>query len=105
MQLPLSSSIPVRNRRGSSAAQLVEVRGISKRQKKPVDLTIEHCFMLIDLLPEPYRTMVITALFTGLRIEEILALDWTKIDFLRLCNESGGGGGAWSPRSSEDRVF
>lgn len=65
--------------------QLIEVRGISKRQKKPVDLTIEQCFLLINLLPEPYHTMVISALFTGLRIEEILALDWTKINFPRLC--------------------
>src|SRR3954463_6027645 len=64
---------------------LVEVRGISKRQKTPVDLTIEQFFMLIGLLPQPYRNMAIAALCAGLRIEETLTLDWTKIDFLRLC--------------------
>jgi hypothetical protein len=37
------------------------------------------------VMPEPYHTMVISALFTGLRIEEILALDWIKINFPRLC--------------------
>ena len=65
--------------------KLVEVRGISKRQKKQVDLTIEQCFHLLGLLPEPYRFMAFFALCTGLRIEEILALDWKKIDFSRLC--------------------
>lgn len=65
--------------------KLVEVRGISKRQKKQVDLTIEQCFQLLGLLPEPYRLMAFFALCTGLRIEEILALDWKKIDFAHLC--------------------
>jgi integrase len=65
--------------------KLVEVRGISKRHKKQVDLTIEQCFLVFGLLPEPYNKMAFTALCTGLRIEEILALDWKKIDFLRLC--------------------
>jgi integrase len=36
---------------------LVEVRGISKRRKKPVVLTIEQFSLLLDLLPEPYYTM------------------------------------------------
>ena len=65
--------------------KLVEVRGISKRHKKQVDLTTEQCFIVFGLLPEPYNKMAFTALCTGLRIEEILALDWKKIDFLRLC--------------------
>ena len=65
--------------------KLVEVRGISKRQKKQVDLTIEQCFLLLGLLPEPYRLMAFFALRTGLRIEESLALDWEKIDISRLC--------------------
>lgn len=55
--------------------QRVEVRGISKRAKKQVDLSIEQCLMVILLLPEPYYTMAICALCTGMRIEEILALD------------------------------
>lgn len=49
---------------------LVEVRGISKRQKKQVDLTIEQCFLIIGLLPDPYHSMAICALCMGLRIEE-----------------------------------
>lgn len=49
------------------------------------DLTIEQCFLVINLLPDPYRTMSTNALCTGMRVEEILALDWLKIDFERLC--------------------
>lgn len=64
---------------------LVEVRGISKRSKKPVDLTVEQFFLLLGLLPEPYQMMGFTALCLGLRIEEILALSWQKVDFRRLC--------------------
>jgi len=64
---------------------LVEVRGISKRSKKPTVLTIEQFFLLLGLLPEPYFTMTLSAQCTGLRIEEILVLNWEKIDFERLC--------------------
>ena len=64
---------------------LVEVRGISKRSKKQIDLEIDQFFLHLGLLPEPYRTMVLTAMCTGLRVEEILALDWAKVDFIRLC--------------------
>lgn len=64
--------------------QLVEVRGIRNRSKKQPDLTIEQCFMGIRLLPQPYHTMSTSALCTGMRIEEILALDWLKINFERL---------------------
>lgn len=60
---------------------LVEVRGISKRLRKPTSLTIEQFFLLIGLLPEPYRTMSMVALCTGLRVEELLALYWSDIDF------------------------
>jgi len=63
---------------------LVEVRGISKRRKKPFVLTIEQYFLLLDQLPEPYRTMAIVAQSTGLRVSEILALQWGDIDFERL---------------------
>ena len=65
--------------------QLVEVRGISKRKRKQADPTVEQCFLILCLLPEPYKTMALTALCTGMRIEEILALNWAKIDFVRLC--------------------
>ena len=61
--------------------QLVEIKGISKRLRKPLILTVEQYFRLLDLLPEPYRTMVVVAQCLGLRAEEVLALHWSDIDF------------------------
>lgn len=61
--------------------ELVEIRGISKRRKKPFVLTVEQYYAVLDQLPEPYRTMVVGAQCTGLRVSEILALKWEDIDF------------------------
>ena len=64
--------------------ELVEIKGISKRQKKPIVLTVEQYYLILELLPQPYRTMVIVAQCTGLRAEEVLALEWQDIDFENL---------------------
>lgn len=64
--------------------QLVEVKGISKRRKKPIVLTVEQYYQILALIPEPYRTMVVVAQCTGLRAEEVLALEWDDIDFENL---------------------
>jgi len=63
---------------------LVEVKGVGKRAKKPIVLEADQCLTLISFLPEPYRTMVLVAICTGLRVSEILALRWSRIDFHRL---------------------
>ena len=64
--------------------QLVEIKGISKRQKKPIVLTVEQYYQILALIPQPYRTMVVVAQCTGLRAEEVLALEWEDIDFENL---------------------
>lgn len=63
---------------------LVEVRGISKRRRKPADITVEQFFLIYGLLPEPYSDMTLVALCSGMRAEELLALQWTAINFERL---------------------
>lgn len=70
-------------RLGRNPMELVHVKGISKRTKKPVVLDADHCWQLISSLPEPYRTMVLVAICIGLRVSEILALRWSRIDFER----------------------
>ena len=60
--------------------EFVEIKGVSKRQKRPIILTVEQYYQILALLPEPYRTMVIVAQCTGLRAEEVLALEWEDID-------------------------
>lgn len=61
--------------------ELVEVRGISKRRKKPIVLTVGQFHAIVEQLPQPYRTMVMVAQLLGLRVSEILALKWSDVDF------------------------
>jgi integrase len=58
------------------------VRQSSRRAKTPRRLTIEEFRALLSELSEPYRTMAILAGCLGLRISEILGLQWTDIDLL-----------------------
>ena len=60
---------------------LVEVKGVSKRSRKPFILTVEQFHSVLEHLPEPYRQMVQVAMCLGLRVSEILALKWSDFDF------------------------
>jgi integrase len=73
---------------GENPMKLVRVRGGSKRQKQPMVLTITQFQRLIKELDDPYRTMVILDLATGLRYSELFALKWRDVildDLLLLC--------------------
>ena len=61
--------------------ELVKVKGVSRRQRKPQILAPEKFQELVDKLRDPYRTMAIVAMCTGLRVSEVLALRWEHIDF------------------------
>ncbi len=61
--------------------ELVKIKGVSKRQKRPQTLAPEQFQEMLALLKEPYRTMAIVAMCTGLRASELLALRWEHIDF------------------------
>ncbi|QNI33834.1 tyrosine-type recombinase/integrase [Alloacidobacterium dinghuense] len=61
--------------------ELVKLKGTSARKWRPQVITPEKLQELVNVLHEPYRTMVIVAICTGLRISEILALRWKHIDF------------------------
>lgn len=63
--------------------ELVEVKGISKRRRRPCVLQVQDAWRILDKLVQPYRTMVLVALCFGLRISEILGLRWTDFDFKR----------------------
>jgi integrase len=63
--------------------ELVEVKGISKRKKRPRTLQLKEAWRILDELVQPYRMMVLIALCFGLRISEILGLRWTDFDFKR----------------------
>jgi integrase len=61
--------------------ELVEVRGVSKRVRKPRVLTVKQYHLLLPVIPEPYCTMVVLAQCLGLRVSEILGLQWHDLDF------------------------
>src|SRR5215467_7825801 len=48
--------------------ELVEVKGISKRRRRPHVLQVPDAWRILENLVQPYRTMVIIALCFGLRI-------------------------------------
>jgi len=63
---------------------LVELKGVSKRLRAPRILTEEEFVALFNQLLQPYRSMVLLAGCTGLRISEVLGLRWHSVDFERL---------------------
>lgn len=64
---------------GANPMKLVRVRGGSKRTKEPKVLTIPQFQRLVQELDNPYRTMVILDLATGLRCSELFALKWGDV--------------------------
>jgi len=61
------------------------VRQSRKRLKVPRVLTpAEFKALLAELVEEPYRTMVITVACLGLRVSELLGLQWGDFDFENL---------------------
>jgi integrase len=58
------------------------VRQSAKRLKTPRRLTVEEFQKVVDELKYPYRTMVILAGCLGLRVGEILGLQWEDVDLL-----------------------
>ena len=71
--------------RGTNPLSLVRVKGISRRQAEPRIQAANEIQALIAALPmDPYRTMVIMALSTGLRCSELFALKWIDFDWEQL---------------------
>ena len=53
----------------------------SKRLKRHQILEVAQFFEMLKHLAEPHRTMVMVAQCTGLRISEILGLQWGRLRF------------------------
>lgn len=56
-------------------------KGISKR---PLILTVEQFFFCFELVPQPHRTKVLGAICSGVRAEEVLAIEKPDIHFEKL---------------------
>jgi integrase len=64
---------------GENPMKLVRVRGTSKRRREPMVLNVAQSRLLLGELDEPFRTMVILDLATGLRCSELFALKWCDV--------------------------
>jgi integrase len=56
-------------------------RPSGKAKTQPRTLTNDECAKLITKASERWRPLIATAVFTGLRISELLALRWQDVDF------------------------
>ena len=63
--------------------QLIEIKGVTKRVRKKVVLTVEQYHALLAELPYHVQVMVMIAMCLGLRISEIRALQWRDFDLKR----------------------
>jgi integrase len=59
---------------------LIKLKGVSKRQKKVAEITIDQFKATLGKLHEPLNVMVLIAGAYGLRVSELLALKWEDID-------------------------
>jgi integrase len=62
--------------------ELVTVKGLTKRMRRPRSLTVEEFQNFIRHLDEPFRTIALLCCCLGLRISECLALRWADVDWL-----------------------
>lgn len=70
---------------GENPMKLVRVRGMSKRERDPRVLTLAQCQTLLrHLAVEPFHTMVVLDMATGLRCSELLALKWSDVNWVDL---------------------
>jgi integrase len=69
---------------GRNPMELVEVKNVIKRLKQPRVLSYVEFWTLLSFLCDPYRTMVLVAQCLGLRVSEVMALQWSDFDFPRL---------------------
>jgi len=61
---------------------LVNIKGATKRGKKPHSLTVEEFRRFLEQLDEPIRTIALVCVSFGLRMSEALALKWSDVDWL-----------------------
>jgi integrase len=66
---------------GVNPIKLVKVKGARSRQKRINLYTVEQTMGLIGELEEPYNLMLYVTASLGLRVEEVVALQWPDFDF------------------------
>jgi integrase len=73
---------------------------VNKRRRKP-HLTPEEFTKLLLLVDEPYATMIYVAVFSGLRVSELIGLKWEDVDSESLTVDERCCRGNWSVPKTE----
>ena len=60
------------------AVEIPRSKRVNKRKPKP-HITPQEFLRLVELVAEPYSTMIYTAVFTGLRVSELIGLRWEDV--------------------------
>ena len=72
-----------------------------KGKKQKPHITPEQFDQLVNAIPEPYATMVYVAIYSGLRVSELVGLKWRDIGFDTLTVDERYCRGDWSEPKSE----
>ena len=65
------------------AVQIPRSKLVNRKKQKP-HLTPEEFERLINLVSEPYATMIYVAIFAGLRVSELAGLQWNDVHLREL---------------------
>lgn len=87
-------------RLASNPAERIRLKRRNLAQPKPF-LRIEQFFMLLELIAEPYATMIYVAVFTALRVSELAALLWRNVHASSITIEQRFSRGDWAGPKSE----
>jgi len=71
-----------------------------KKRNKPY-LTPQQFELLVELIPEPYASMVYVAIYTGLRVSELAGLRWNDIGASSITIDERPCRGDWGTAKSE----
>ncbi len=74
---------------------------IVNKRKRKAHISPEEFFRLLQALPEPYATMVFVAVFSGLRISEVIGLKWEDVGEDSLTVDERCCRGDWSETKTE----
>lgn len=64
-------------------------------------ITPDQFHALLQLIPEPYATMIYVAVYTGLRASELIGLRWKNVHFDTITVDEAFTGGEWGSPKSE----
>ncbi len=76
-------------------------RSRTGRKKPKPHITPEQFDRLVTAMPEPYATMVYTAIYTGLRVSELIGLRWNDLGYDSITVDERYCRGDWSEPKSE----